>query len=211
MTTSSPGSQRARKVAAMASVAPTVTRTSVSGSRSRSYQARWCAATARRSSGMPALGGYWLSPWRMASAAISLSSSGPSVSGKPWPRLTESVAVASSDMVAKIVVVNGRRRRARTGGRRRRGRSRASDGSPAATRPMVPGDFGRLSSAPTVLSVANYNMHCGMDGWGRPYDYVAVIGSLDADVHHARGVLDGRGRGGRAGRGGGAGARVSGA
>jgi endonuclease/exonuclease/phosphatase family metal-dependent hydrolase len=33
-----------------------------------------------------------------------------------------------------------------------------------------------------VLSVANYNMHCGMDGWGRPYDYVAAIGSLDADV-----------------------------
>jgi endonuclease/exonuclease/phosphatase family metal-dependent hydrolase len=33
-----------------------------------------------------------------------------------------------------------------------------------------------------VLNVANYNMHCGMDGWGRPYDYVAAIGSLDADV-----------------------------
>ncbi len=47
---------------------------------------------------------------------------------------------------------------------------------------MVPGDFGRLTSAPTVLSVANYNMHCGMDGWGRPYDYLAAIRSLDADV-----------------------------
>jgi endonuclease/exonuclease/phosphatase family metal-dependent hydrolase len=34
----------------------------------------------------------------------------------------------------------------------------------------------------TVLSVANYNMHCGMDGWGRPYDYVAAIASLEADV-----------------------------
>jgi endonuclease/exonuclease/phosphatase family metal-dependent hydrolase len=33
-----------------------------------------------------------------------------------------------------------------------------------------------------VLTVANYNMHCGMDGWGRPYDYLAAIGSLDADV-----------------------------
>jgi len=33
-----------------------------------------------------------------------------------------------------------------------------------------------------VLSVANYNMHCGMDGWGRPYDYLASIASLDADV-----------------------------
>ena len=34
----------------------------------------------------------------------------------------------------------------------------------------------------TVLSIANFNMHCGMDGWGRPYDYVAAIASLDADV-----------------------------
>ena len=33
-----------------------------------------------------------------------------------------------------------------------------------------------------MLSIANYNMHCGMDGWGRPYDYVAAIASLDADV-----------------------------
>jgi endonuclease/exonuclease/phosphatase family metal-dependent hydrolase len=43
-------------------------------------------------------------------------------------------------------------------------------------------DFGRLSSVRTVLSIANYNMHCGMDGWGRPYDYVAAITALDADV-----------------------------
>ncbi len=33
-----------------------------------------------------------------------------------------------------------------------------------------------------MLSIANYNMHCGMDGWGRPYDYVAAIASLAADV-----------------------------
>lgn len=33
-----------------------------------------------------------------------------------------------------------------------------------------------------MLSIANYNMHCGMDGWGRPYDYVRAIASLDADV-----------------------------
>ncbi len=33
-----------------------------------------------------------------------------------------------------------------------------------------------------MLSVANYNMHCGMDGWGRPYDYVGAIAALDADV-----------------------------
>lgn len=33
-----------------------------------------------------------------------------------------------------------------------------------------------------MLSVANYNMHCGMDGWGRPFDHVAAIGALAADV-----------------------------
>ena len=33
-----------------------------------------------------------------------------------------------------------------------------------------------------MLSIANYNMHCGMDGWGRPYDYVAAIASFEADI-----------------------------
>jgi len=33
-----------------------------------------------------------------------------------------------------------------------------------------------------VLTVTNYNMHCGMDGWGRPYDYLEVIASFDSDV-----------------------------
>ena len=33
-----------------------------------------------------------------------------------------------------------------------------------------------------MFSIANYNMHCGMDGWGRPYDYLAAIASLEADV-----------------------------
>ncbi len=33
-----------------------------------------------------------------------------------------------------------------------------------------------------MLSIANYNMHCGMDGWGRPYDFVGAIAALDADV-----------------------------
>ena len=74
---------------------------------------------------MPLPGGYWLRPSRMAVTATSRSSSGPSVSGKPWPRLIAPVAVASSDMVAKIVVVNGRRRRARYA-------------SPAATATIVP-------------------------------------------------------------------------
>jgi endonuclease/exonuclease/phosphatase family metal-dependent hydrolase len=33
-----------------------------------------------------------------------------------------------------------------------------------------------------VLSIANYNMHCGMDGWGRRYDYLGSIAALGADV-----------------------------
>jgi len=44
------------------------------------------------------------------------------------------------------------------------------------------GDPARLSSVRIVLSIANYNMHCGMDGWGRPYDYLGSIAALDADV-----------------------------
>ena len=106
----------------------------------------------------------------MAATATSRSSSGPSVSGKPWPRFTEPVAAASSDMVAKIVVVKGRSRRVRydVPGSHRDDRTN--------------GDFGRLWSGRTVLSIANYNMHCGMDGWGRPYDYVGAVRALDADV-----------------------------
>ncbi len=33
-----------------------------------------------------------------------------------------------------------------------------------------------------MLSIANYNMHCGMDGFGRPYDYVGAITALGTDV-----------------------------
>jgi endonuclease/exonuclease/phosphatase family metal-dependent hydrolase len=33
-----------------------------------------------------------------------------------------------------------------------------------------------------VLRIANFNMHCGMDGWGRRYDYLAAITALDADI-----------------------------
>jgi endonuclease/exonuclease/phosphatase family metal-dependent hydrolase len=33
-----------------------------------------------------------------------------------------------------------------------------------------------------VLSVASFNMHTGMDGWGHPFDYVKSVAQLDADV-----------------------------
>jgi endonuclease/exonuclease/phosphatase family metal-dependent hydrolase len=33
-----------------------------------------------------------------------------------------------------------------------------------------------------VLTVANFNMHAGVDGWGRPFDAIAVCAAIDADV-----------------------------
>jgi len=33
-----------------------------------------------------------------------------------------------------------------------------------------------------VLTIANFNTHCGMDGWGRPFDLLAACRSLEADV-----------------------------
>ena len=83
MTTSLPGSHSASSAAAIASVAPAVTSTSVSGSYSSEYHLAWWAAIACRSSGMPMPGGYWLWPSRMAATAASSTSAGPSSSGKP--------------------------------------------------------------------------------------------------------------------------------
>ena len=33
-----------------------------------------------------------------------------------------------------------------------------------------------------MFSLAQFNMHCGIDGWGRPYDFVGVIAGFAADV-----------------------------
>jgi endonuclease/exonuclease/phosphatase family metal-dependent hydrolase len=35
---------------------------------------------------------------------------------------------------------------------------------------------------PSQLSVATFNVHCGVDGWGRPFDVAAECDALDADV-----------------------------
>ena len=43
--------------------------------------------------------------------AASATSGGPSVSGKPWPRLIDPVRAASADISAKIVVAKGWRTR----------------------------------------------------------------------------------------------------
>src|SRR5215217_3029795 len=57
-----------------------------------------------RSTGSPSGGGYWLTPPRMAATAASSTSAGPSVSGKPCPRLMAPVAIASEVISPKIVV-----------------------------------------------------------------------------------------------------------
>ena len=33
-----------------------------------------------------------------------------------------------------------------------------------------------------MFTIASFNMHCGIDGWGRPYDEGAAVERLDADV-----------------------------
>ena len=82
--TSSPGSTKASTVATMASEAPVVTTTSVSGSHANPYHASWCAQIALRSSGSPCAGGYCAPrPSAMAANAASRTSAGPSVSGNP--------------------------------------------------------------------------------------------------------------------------------
>src|SRR5262245_51380038 len=58
-------------------------------------------------------GGYWFSPDSIASIAARLTTSGPSESGNPCPRLIESVATALADISAKIVVPNPCSRRLR--------------------------------------------------------------------------------------------------
>jgi hypothetical protein len=63
-----------------------------------------CRATAWRSSGSPSIGGYWLGPSITASAAMRRMSSGPSVSGKPWPRLIARCSWASALITVKMVV-----------------------------------------------------------------------------------------------------------
>ena len=35
---------------------------------------------------------------------------------------------------------------------------------------------------PAQLRVATFNVHCGVDGWGRPFDVAAECAALDADV-----------------------------
>src|SRR5919199_2765921 len=94
MTTSSPGFTSARKVAAIASVAPHVTVMSRSGSTSIPYQRRYFSAIASRSGGDPQVIAYWLmSPW-IAAHAASFIGAGIGKSGNPCARLIASCWLA---------------------------------------------------------------------------------------------------------------------
>src|SRR5690348_9813838 len=59
---------------------------------------------------MPAMGGYWLWPERMAASTAATSAGSQSKSGKPWPRLMAPDFAASADITVKIVVPTAGRR-----------------------------------------------------------------------------------------------------
>ena len=184
MTISSPGSHRASRVAAMASVAPTVTRTLGLGvdldARTRPAGE---SATARRSSGTPALGGYWLCPV-------------PDGRHRDLAQLVGAVGVGEA--LAQVDRIGGGGQ-LRHGGEDRRGEGLQPTGQIRLPRWPPRRSYQcdhlrRLSSGRTVLSIANYNMHCGMDGWGRPYDYTRAIALPGRRRDRARGGVDHRRR-----------------
>src|SRR5277367_5140808 len=94
---------------------------------------------------MPGPGGYWLPrPSRIAAAAAAAISAGPSVSGKPWPRLTDPVVRASADISAKIVVPMPVSRRFSNG--------RSTPPSDHTPRPACPGRRPLLRVDPVVYA-----------------------------------------------------------
>ncbi len=48
-------------------------------------------------------------------------------------------------------------------------------------RPVLPGPISVVQIVSTV-SVASFNVHAGIDGWGQSFDYVAACADTDADV-----------------------------
>ena len=94
--TSSPGSRIPSIAAIIASVAPQVTVTCVSGSTTQpGWKRSVFAAMASRSGFAPQVIAYWLTSSWSASMAAPRSSQGLSKSGKPWARLTAPASTAS--------------------------------------------------------------------------------------------------------------------
>src|SRR3989475_11577593 len=95
MMTSSPGSTIAINAAAIASVAPQVTVSSVSGSTVMPYQSAYFRASASRRRLAPQVIAYWLMSARIARAAASLMTSGAGELGKHWARLVAAGSLAT--------------------------------------------------------------------------------------------------------------------
>ena len=104
MTTSSPGSHSASSAAAIASVAPAVISTCDVGVDLEAVPALLVRGHRVAQLRDAAAGRVLVVAARIAATAASSTSAGPSVSGKPCPRLTASWARASADISAKIVV-----------------------------------------------------------------------------------------------------------
>src|SRR5947209_4337305 len=112
---------------------------------------------------MPRPGGYWFTPPRTAATASSNRLCGPSVSGKPWPRLIAPVLVASALIVAKTVGATApaaSRRLAERATWRQRPRSRART-PPSAAPCDREGDLVVGTSIPAVWRAGLGNRHPG--------------------------------------------------
>lgn len=48
--------------------------------------------------------------------------------------------------------------------------------------PDVPDSPRKIFAGRTALSVATFNVHAGVDGWGRPFDVVGACRAIDSDV-----------------------------
>src|SRR6476646_3666515 len=105
---------------------------------------------------MPGPGGYWLSPSRIAATAASRTSGGPSVSGKPWPRLTLPVAMASADISAKIVVPKPCSLAVRYGSR-----ALGTTSSVGVARPTVSSSADRHRALHAVVDLAHHRVGAG--------------------------------------------------
>ena len=99
-----PASQTPWIAEKIASVAPEVTVSSVSGAYSSPQSRRYLAESARWISGIPVMRAYCPCPARIAATAASRANSGPSKSGNPWARLIAPCSFASRVISVKIVV-----------------------------------------------------------------------------------------------------------
>src|SRR2546427_3654062 len=88
----------ASSAAAIASVAPHVTVTSVSGSTLMPYHSPYFATRASRSRFAPQVMAYWFTSSWIARAAASFNTSGAAKLGNPWARLMAACSFASRVM-----------------------------------------------------------------------------------------------------------------